>query len=174
MKKLITIVSLCYTATLLTGCCFGTLNNALSHGKSTVSLMRAPKDLEVTYNGKKVPVTSEVFAASSNIGGTVTTTYYTSAVKLPCKKKASIEIYSPSSNKRATVELKPRSSKNIIALDLLLGFGSGLIIDIPTGNLKMLTPHLLDVQSALEGKPRDQWLSYGQLKRMGKRQAKHS
>ncbi len=173
MKKLTTIASLGLLTILLNSCCFGTLNNAVAHGKSTVSLMQGPKDLEVSCEGKKLKITSEVFAASSNIGGSVTTTYYTSAVKLPAKHKTSIELYSPSQNKRATVELKPRASRNIIWLDLLLGFGSGLIIDIPTGNLKMLTPRLLDVQSALDGKPRNQWLSHGKLKRMGKRKAKH-
>lgn len=172
MKKLTTIASLGLLTILLNSCCFGTLNSALTHGKSYVSLMQAPKDLEVSCQGKKLEITSEVFAASSNIGSSVTTTYYTSTVKLPAKHKTTIELYSPSQNKRATVELKPKASKNLIFLDIIFGAGSGLLIDIPTGNLKMLQPRLLDVNSALEGKPRNQWLSHGKLKRMGKRQAK--
>ena len=174
MRKLLTIVVAFSTAIGLNGCCWGTLNSAVTHGKSTVSLMRSPKDIQATCNGKKLDITSEVFAASSNIGGTVTTTYYTSAVKLPTKHRATIELYSPSLNKKASVDLRPRASKNIIWLDILLGFGSGLFIDIPTGNLKMLTPRLLDVESALEGKPRNQWLSQGKLKRTAKRKAKHA
>jgi hypothetical protein len=173
MKKSLTIVTAFFAAIALNGCCFGTLNSAFTHGKSTVSLMRAPKDIEVSNNGTKLDITSEIFAASSNIGGSVTTTYYTSAIKLPSKHKAKIELYSPSMNKRATIELKPRASRGIIWIDILLGFGTGLFIDIPTGNLKMLTPRLLDVESALEGKPRNQWLSHSKLKRMAKHKAKH-
>jgi hypothetical protein len=172
MKNLLIVLIALVSAMTLNGCCFGTLNNALTHGKSTVSLMRAPKDLEVSVDGKALDISEEAFASSSNIGATVTTTYYTSAVKLPAKHKVSIGLYSPSMNKRATVELKPRASRNIIWLDILLGAGSGLLIDIPTGNLKMLTPRLLDVQSALEGKPRNKWLSHGKLKRIAKRKAK--
>jgi hypothetical protein len=172
MKKFLTIAGLSYASIALTGC-FGTLNNALMHGKSAVSLLRSPEDIEVTANGTKQDITSEVFAASSNIGATVTTTYFTSAVRLPAKHKMTIELYSPSLNKRATVELKPRARRNLIWLDIIFGAGSGLLVDIPTGNLKMLTPRLLDVESALAGKPRSQWLSQGKLKRMAKRTAKH-
>ena len=173
MKKLLVISIAIFTVMALNGCCFGTLNNALTHGKSNVSLMRAPKDIQVTHNGNKLDITSEVFAVSSRVGSNVTTSYYTSAVKLPCKHRQTIELYSPSTNKRATVELKPRASRNIIWLDILLGAGSGLLIDIPTGNLKILTPHLLDVESALDGKPRKEWMSQGKLKRMAKRHIKH-
>jgi hypothetical protein len=172
MKNLLSLGTLAFLAITLNSCCFGTLNNALTHGKCNVSLMRVPKDIEVTSGGKRLDVTKEMFAVSSSIGGSTTTTYYTSAVSLPAKKKATIELYSPSMNKRATVELKPKANKNLVFLDILFGAGSGLLIDIPTGNLKMLTPRLLDVQSALEGKPRNKWLSHGKLKRMGKRSAK--
>ncbi len=141
------------------------------HGKCNVSMMRSPQDLEVFSSGKKLEMSQEVFAASSSIGGSTTTTYYTAAVKLPAKHNATIELYSPSLNKRATVELKTKSNRNIIFLDILFGAGSGLLIDIPTGNLKMLTPRLLDVQSALEGKPRSKWLSHAKLKRMAKKKA---
>jgi hypothetical protein len=174
MKKLFVIAGLFYAAIALNGCCFGTLNNALMHGKSTVSLMRAPQDIEVTANGEKQDISSELFASSANIGATVTTTYYTSGVRLPAKHKTTIELYSPSTGKRATVVLKPRSNRNLIWLDIIFGAGSGLLIDIPTGNLRMLTPHLLDVESALAGKPRNQWVSQGKLKRTGKRKAKHA
>ena len=168
MKKLLTGIIGLFTVVGLSGC-FGTLLSAVTHGKSTVSLMGAPKDIQVTdKQGNKLPVTSEIFTGSAN-----GSSYYTSAVKLRAKQRTSIELYSPSMNKRATVDLKPRASKNIVWLDILLGFGSGLIVDIPTGNLKMLTPRLIDVQSALEGKPRKQWLSQGKLKRMAKRRANH-
>ena len=172
MKKVITTFTTACLATAIFSSC-GTLNSAFTHGKSTVSMMQAPKDLEVSANGKKLELTKEVFAASSNFGGTVVTSYYTSAVKLPAKHRTTIELYSASMNKRATVDLRPRASKNIIWADILLTGSIGLWIDIPTGNLKMLTPRLIDVASALDGKPRNQWLSQGKLKRMAKRKAKH-
>lgn len=171
MKKLFIIAASCVAVTSLTGC-FGTISNALSHGKSTVSLMRAPQDLQVSVNGKELEKTKEMFASSSSIGGSSYTDYYTSAIKLPSKKKVTIDLYSPSMKKRASVELKPRASKNIIAADIIFTAGASLLVDIPTGNLKILTPRLLDVQSALEGKPRNKWLSHGKLKRMAKRSAK--
>ncbi|MCF8450184.1 MAG: hypothetical protein K9G49_09975 [Taibaiella sp.] len=174
MNKSLSLLTVATAAIMLNGCCFGTLNNAITHGKSKVSLMRSPQDLEVSSGGNKLPKTMEAFASSSNIGATATTTYYTSAISLPAKQKATIELYSPSMNKRATVELVPKASRNLIWLDIIFGAGSGLLIDMPTGNLKMLTPRLLDVQSALEGKPRSKWLSHGKLKRMAKRSAKRS
>jgi hypothetical protein len=173
MKKLLTIGTACFITITFSGC-FGLISKALTHGKSTVSLMQAPEDLQVKCNGVEIPITSEMFATSSNIGATVTTDYYTSAIKLPSKRATTIELYSPSQNKRATVELKPKSSRNIIWADIIFTAGASLLIDIPTGSLKMLTPRLLDVESALAGKPRSQWLSHHKLKKMGKRRAKHS
>jgi hypothetical protein len=170
MKKLFSVTAACYSILLFSGC--GTFNSALTHGKSTVSLMRAPKDIVVKVNGVKQDITKEMFAATTSIGGTRTTTYYASAIKLPSKRKVSIELYSPSMNKQATVKLRPKASKNIIWADILLTACVGLWIDIPTGNLKFLTPRLIDVESALEGKDRKDWLSQGKLKRMGKRSAK--
>ncbi len=175
MKKLLTVVCGCIGLFSLNSC--GVLSSALTHGKSTVFMMRAPKDIEVTSGGKKLELTRDVFAAKSRTSSngiyntTTTTSYYATGVKLPSKKKATIEIYSPSENKRATVDLKPRANRNIIWADLLLSGGAGLIPDIATGCIKFLTPRLVDVESALAGKPRKEWLSQGKLKRMAKRGA---
>ena len=166
MKKLLA-VSLALCSSILLSSCWGTFVNVLSHGKSTVSLMQAPKDLQVRSNGVKLPIVSEVFAGSSKAS------YYTSAVKLPAKHRVSIELYAPSQDKKAIVNLRPRASRNIIWLDILTTFGISLMVDGPTGNLKMLTPRLIDVESALAGKPQNEWKSQGKLKRMAKRKAKH-
>jgi hypothetical protein len=175
MKKLMTIGAACYMLTMFSSC--GTFNSLFTHGKSSVFLMQSPADVEVACNGVKLDKSKEVFAAKSRTshGGvyntTTTTSYYATAFKLPSKKKATIELYSPSANKRATVELKPHANRNIIWADILLTGSIGLFIDIPTGNLKFLSPRLIDVESALAGKPRKEWLSQGKMKRMAKRGA---
>ena len=175
MKKLLVIVAGFYTLFTFSSC--GVLSNALTHGKSSVFMMRAPKDLEVSSNGQKLELVRDVFAAKSRSHDngiyktTTTTSYYATAVKLPHNRKAKIELYSPSLNQRATVDLRPRANRNIIWADILLTWTMGLWIDIPTGGLKFLTPRLVDVESALAGKPRKQWLSQGKLKRMTKRGA---
>jgi hypothetical protein len=166
MKKLLS-VSLALCCSVLLSSCWGTFINVLSHGKSTVTLLQTPSDIEVRSNGKKLDINKEVFTGGTNVS------YYASAVKLPSKHRTTIELYSPSLNKKATVNLRPRASRNIIWLDILTTFGTSLIVDGPTGNLKMLTPRLIDVESALAGKPQNEWKSQGKLKRMAKRQAKH-
>ena len=175
MKKLITVTIACFAIMSFSSC--GTLNNALLHGKSSVFMMRAPQDLEIKCNGVILDKTRDVFASKSRshsngiYKSTTTTNYYQTAIKLNHKKKATIDLYSPSLNKHATVELRPRANRNIIWADILLTSAIGLWIDIPTGNLKTLTPRLIDVESALAGKPRKEWLSQGKLKRMAKRGA---
>lgn len=167
MKKILAVATGLSALVLMNSC--GTIGYAVTKGNSTVSLMRAPKDLEVSANGKKLEITSEVFAVTSSIGGTSTTSYYTSALLLPHKKKVTLELYSPSDGKRSTVMMKPRVSRNILLADILLTANIGTIIDIATGNLKQLTPRLVDVRSSLDGK---KWLSHGKLKRMAKRNIK--
>ena len=175
MKKLLSIAIAFFALISFSSC--GTLNSAFTHGKSSVFLMRAPGDVEVTCNGKKLDQSQEVFASKSRSHSngvyktTTTTNYYQTAFKLNHKHKAVVELYSPSTGKRATVELKPRANRNIIWADILLTGSFGLWIDWPTGNLKALTPRLIDVESALAGKPRKEWLSQGKMKRMAKRGA---
>jgi hypothetical protein len=167
IRNLTAIAAACYSLMLFNSC--GTISNGMSHGKSPVFMIAAPKDLEVTSAGKKLDIESEVFAASSNIGGTVTTTYYTAAVKLPHNRKASLDLYSPSMNKKATVAVRPKVSGTLIFLDIIF-FGVGLPIDIITGNLTVLKPRLVDAENLLNGKPSR---SQGKLKRMTKRKIKH-
>lgn len=169
MKKLVSLSAL-LSLFLFSSC--GTIITAIKHGKSEVFMIEAPNDLQVTANGEKLDLSSEVFAASGRIGSDVTTTYYTGAVKLPHNKKATLELYSPSKNKRATVELKPRTYGIYVFLDILFTAGGGLIVDYPTGGIKILKPRLVDVHHALEGKTRKQWRSQGKLKRMTKRKIK--
>ena len=175
MKKLMTIVCGCFGLMSLNSC--GVLNTAFTHGKSTVFMMRSPGDIEVTCEGKKLDKVRDVFAAKSRTHSngvyntTTTTSYYATGVKMASKKRATIEIYSPSLNKKATVEVKPKGSKAIIFCDVLFTFGIGLIPDLLTGDYKYASPQLVDVESALAGKPRKEWYSQGKMRRMAKRGA---
>lgn len=175
MKKLLTLALVCGSLLSLSSC--GVIVNAMKHGQSSVFMMRAPQDLEISSKGVKLDKTRDVFAAKSRESSngiyktTTTTNYYATAVKLNHKKKATVDLYSPSLNKRASVDLKPRANRGLIWLDILFTGGAGLLIDIPTGGLKHLTPRLIDVESALAGKPRKEWLSQGKLKRMAKKGA---
>lgn len=155
---------------LLNSC--GTVMYSSTKGKAPVFMCRAPNDLQASCDGKRLELESEVFAATATTNST--TTYYTSAVKLPHKHKQTIELYSPSLNKRATVYVKPKVSGKLIFLDAILTASIGFYVDIPTGNLKILKPRLIDVESALEGKPRSEWKSQGKLKRMTKRKIKRA
>lgn len=169
MKNLLLVAAAACFITTLNSC--GTIANISKKGKTEVFMIGGPEDLQVSSGGKRLEIESEVFAASSSIGGDATTTYYTAAVNLPRKKKASLELYSPSMNKRATVALKPKVWGKIVFLDVVFG-GIGLFVDIPTGNIRTLKPRMVDVQAALAGKPRSQWKSQGKMKRMTKRKIK--
>lgn len=166
MKKLLFAAALAVLGTTGMSSC-GTIAGALTSNKRPVFMMEAPRDLQVTHEGKKVNITSDAFASSS--GGSVTTTWYTSSVRLPYKKTTTIELYSPSQNKKATVELKSKGSGGIIFLDLMFTGGVGVVIDVLTKNHKVLKPKYVDVQRALDGKPRNEWRSQGKLKRITKR-----
>jgi|GEM_PF-4193639 len=148
----------------------GTILNASKKGKTEVFLIDAPSDLQVSSGGERLSIGSDVFAASGRTNGSVA--YYTSSVKLPRKKRASLELYSPGSGKRATVELKPKVWGKIVVVDALLTGGFGWLIDIPTGNILTLKPRLIDVPAAMAGKPRSKWRSQGKLKRVTKRHIK--
>jgi hypothetical protein len=166
-KNLLTIVSALSAMVFMNSC--GTMIYSINKGKATVSLLQAPQDLQVKMDGKRVEIVSEVFAATGNTH--TTTQYYTSAIKLPHKKKATIELYSPSTGKKSTVAIKPTTSGTIIAADLSFGFGVGLIVDLVTGNYKKLSPRLIDVQNSLDGK---KWIRHGKLKRIEKKRIKRS
>lgn len=164
-KNLFTVVTALCAMLLMNSC--GTIVNALNKGNSTVSLLQAPSDLEVKLNGKKIKITSEVFAATAT--STTTTQYYTAAIKLPNKERATVELYSPSEGKRSTVNLRPTTSGTIIVADLFVGFGVGLVLDLVTGNHKKLSPRLIDVRNSLDNK---KWIKHGKLKRIEKRSIK--
>jgi hypothetical protein len=168
MKQLLTIAALSGSLASLNSC--GTISYAMKKGKAPVFMIDGPSDLQVTSGGKPVEMSSEVFAASSNIGGTVTTSYYTKAAMMPHKRKATLDLYSPSMNKHASITVKPKVSGKLIFLDIILG-GVGLPIDLATGNATVLKKRLVDVKSTLEGSPSR---SQGKLKRMTKRKIKHS
>lgn len=164
-KNLLTVVTALCAMVLMNSC--GTIIYSINKGNATVSLLQAPKDLQVKMDGKRIDIVSEVFAATATTH--TTTSYYTSAIKLPNKKKATIELYSPSTGKKSTVNLKPTTSGTIIVADLFFGFGVGLVLDLVTGNHKKLSPRLIDVQNSLDNK---KWIRHGKLKRIEKRRIK--
>lgn len=169
MKNLLFVAAAICFMTVLNSC--GTIKNASKKGKTEVFLINGPKDLRVSSNGQSLSIESEVFAASGHTDGS-TTAFYTSAVNLPSKKKAVLELYSPSSGKKASVTVRPRLWGKMVVVDMLLTAGIGLLVDIPTGNIRTLKPRLIDVENALAGKPRSKWKSQGKLKRMTKRKIK--
>lgn len=165
MKQIITIAAAVCLMSMLNSC--ATIVNAKKKGKTEVFLIDGPGDLQATCNGQQLSFTNEVFAASGRTNGAVA--FYTKAVMLPRKKKTTLELYSPSSGKKATVALKPKVWGKMAIADALLTGGFGWLIDIPTGNLLTLKPRLMDVPAALNGKSRSQWRSQGKLKRQTKR-----
>ncbi len=150
----------------------GTITGAISK-KRPVSLMLAPSDIEVKANGEPVEVTSEVFDIRSGddltLNLSTTTSYATKGVRLPYKKPVTLELYSPSAGKRATIELKSRASGlffwgNLFSFPIL-----GHIVDGVTKNNHLLKPRYIDVDAALAGKPIKEWRSQSKLKRLQKR-----
>ncbi len=80
MKKQLTVVIVaCLVMTLLSSC--NTLSSALTHGKSSVFMMRAPKDLEVTCNGKPLEKVRDKFAGK--ITARMTNGYVCTKLLLP-------------------------------------------------------------------------------------------
>ncbi|GAA4462430.1 hypothetical protein GCM10023093_09020 [Nemorincola caseinilytica] len=165
MKQFITIASAICLMSMLHSC--ATIVNASKKGKTEVFLIDAPGDIQASSNGQSLSKTSEVFAANGRTNGAVA--FYTTAVMLPRKKRATLELYSPSTGQKATVALKPKLWGKMVIADALLTAGIGWLIDGPTGNLLTLKPRLIDVPAAMAGKPRSKWRSQGKLKRQTKR-----
>lgn len=166
MKKLFKLFIVGGLIASMTSC--GSIAGLISKGKRPIHLMQAPKDLEVYVDGQKVEITSELFASTA-IGNT-TVDYYTAGVKLPYKKKVTVELKQPSTGKSATFELKPKGSRAIFWGNLFIFPVVGHIFDAVTKNSKRLYPYYIDVESALDGKPFKEWRNKGKLKRNEKKQ----
>lgn len=154
MKKIITIVLAVCPLLFLNSC--GTIGSAINHGKREIFMDKAPKDLVVTSAGKKLDVHYSVYKSHTsrrtrgNITTSKTNTISYPAVTVARKKRATLEFYSPSWNKKATVELKPKVNWAIFAGDWFLTANFGLLIDIPTGNLKEVYPNFISVDGLLK------------------------
>lgn len=166
MKNLILLAAAAFFMASLNSC--GTILNAKKKGKTEVFLIGAPSDLSVSSNGQHLSIESDIFAANGKEHGA--TAFYTSCVRLPRKKKATLTL--SSGGKTAQVVVRPKVWGKIVVVDALLTAGIGWWIDIPTGNILTLKPRLIDVPAALAGKPRSKWRSQGKLKRQQKREIK--
>lgn len=146
----------------------GTILSGATGGKRPVFMMMAPDDLEVKANGIPVDLTKEVYASYENSGGTTgigtTNSFYTKGARLPFKKDQVLELSSKSTGQKASVTLESKGKGGIILMDLFLTGAAGLLVDIPTGNHKILKPNYVDVESALAGKPVKDWRGSGSLK----------
>ncbi|TKB96940.1 hypothetical protein [Pedobacter cryophilus] len=150
----------------------GTIGAALSKGERPSFIVNAPKDVVVKLDGKEIDISSEIFAAGGV--GNVTNTFYSSAVNVPFKKPITLEISSASTGKTAMVDLKPKNGSVYFWGNLIFAPIVGHVIDGVTDNNKELTPRYIDVASALNNVPFDQWPNQGKLKRIQKSKAKQN
>ncbi len=163
------ILSFCIAAFILvalSSC--GTISNALTGGKRPSFIVNAPQDVVLKLDGKELPIESELFTSSSNIGAERTVSFYTSAVNIPYKKAVTLEISSTSTGKTATVNLQPKRQGAIFLGNLIFFPIVGHIIDAVTNNNKALTPKYIDVTSVLNNVAFKDWPSQDQLKRLEK------
>lgn len=161
MKKKLTVLPLLSYLIIFSLSSCGSIYSAFHHGKRPVYFVDAPADLEVTMNGQKLEMHEDVAVSTSHSMGhtTVHNNYYTPSVRIPYKHDATLEVYSPSKNKRGTFTLQSRVSGNYVIVDILLTAGLGLLVDLPTKNAKVLKPRLVDTRAALAGKPVKKWRS---------------
>ena len=150
----------------------GTIGAALSNGERPSFIVNAPKDVVVKLDGKEVDLSLETFAVGGV--GNVTNIYSGAAVNVPFKKPITLEISSASSGKTATVDLKPKNGSVYFWGNLIFAPIVGHVIDGVTDNNKELTPRYIDVASALNKIPFDQWPNQRQLKRIQKSKAKQN
>lgn len=166
MKAIVLAFFFVSSLAYLSGC--GSISSGVSGGKRAVYLINAPHDLRVIINGQQKKITREYFAytpTSSSSG----TSYYTSGVKLPYKKRVQLELVS--GNQTAQIELIPKT-RAIYHIGTLFIFPiGGNILDAATKNDKELYPRFIDVKAALSGISQDKWASQGKLKRQTKRNA---
>ena len=166
MKNIGTLFFVACCTLLFSSC--GSIYSAVHHGMRPVYLVDAPKDIEVSVNGVKQKITEDMVMTYEQKGlGThrYGTDFSTRSIRLHYKHDATIDIYSPSQNKKATILLKSKGSGAYITTDIIFTGCIGLLVDIPTKNYKVLKPRLVDVKSALDGKPINKWRSKSKLKR---------
>lgn len=168
MKKLISIAAACGVLCTLNSC--GTIGSLVTKGKRPVFMMRAPSDLQVSCGGERLALKRDQFATSESssiaTNTRTVTSYYATSVRMPFKENKTLELYSPSQNKKATVTVKSKGSGAIIVGDLLISGPVGIILDVATKNHRVFKPKYVDVQAALDN---TKWKSQGQLKRAAKK-----
>lgn len=169
MNTLTKLIALTASVALLSSC--GTITNSISGGKRPVWLMQAPSDIQVKVNGEDVDVKKEYLASNQSSGGavSVTTNYFTKGVRIPFKKNAVMELYSPSQNKSAKFTLKSKGSGLIFWGNLFFFPVVGHVIDATTKNNHLLKPRYIDVEYALDGKDVKDWRGKNKLMRKEKR-----
>lgn len=150
----------------------GTIAGAITKGKRPSFILNAPADVVVKKDGQVLDLELELFTATNYVGSTASTNYYTAAVKLPYKKKVTLEFSSKSLGKTVTLELKPKNQAAIFWGNVIIAPIVGHIIDAVTKNNKILKPKYIDVASVFNNIPVKDWPSQGKLKRMEKRRIK--
>ncbi len=165
--KTFVVLSLGASSLLALSSC-GSMFGAITHGKRPAYIVNSPQNVVVKQNGEVLDISSESFAATQGYGQS--TTYYTSAIKLPYKKPVTLEI--TSGNRTGTIDLKPKGTRYIFWLDLITFPIVGHIIDGVTDNNKSLQPRYIDVESVLNHIPQKDWPSQKKLKRLEKRKIK--
>jgi hypothetical protein len=177
MKRVTLLRNLSYGFILAAVCCFalsscGTIASALTKGKRPSFIVNTPKDIVVKLDGKPLDIELELFASDEYVGTGSSLNYYTSAVKLPYKKKITLEFSSASLGKTGTLELNPKASGAIFWGNVIIAPIVGHIIDKVTKNSKVLKPKYIDVMKVLNNVPMKDWPSQGKLKRQQKRKIK--
>lgn len=148
----------------------GTIGGAITGGKRPTFIVNAPSDVVVKLNGEVQDITSELHA--SNVAGSRSVDYYTSAIKIPYKHPVTLEISSERLKKSGSVDLKPKGSGAIFVGNLLIFPVIGHIIDGVTKNNKTLRPKYIDVTSVLNNVAQKDWPSQSRLKANEKRKAR--
>ena len=164
--KLLVAFSIVASGLVFSSC--GSIFSAFSGGERPVYVVNAPKDLVVTQDGIEQDISLEVFASQEGYG--VSTTFYTSAVKLPYKKDLTLKL--SSGGKSNTIDLESKRWKSIFWCNLFTFPIVGHIIDFSSRNNKVLKPRYIDVTSLLNNVPIKDWPSKKKLKKMEKKKIK--
>lgn len=165
--KSFVLLSLAASGLLVMSSC-GSIAGALTKGKRPSFIVNSPKDVTITKDGKELDVALELFAVTEGYGQSLN--FYTSAIKLPYKNAATLQI--TSGNRTGTVDLKPKGNRAIFWVNLIFAPIVGHIIDGVTKNNKSLQPRYIDVESVLNHVPLKDWPSQKKLKRIEKRKIK--
>jgi len=165
--KTFVVLSLAASGLLTMSSC-GSIAGAITKGKRPSFIVNSPKDVTITKDGKELDVALELFAVTEGYGQSLN--FYTSAIKLPYKEAATLEI--TSGNRTGTVDLKPKGNRAIFWGNLIFAPIVGHIIDGVTHNNKSLQPRYIDVESVLNHVPLKDWPNQKKLKRIEKRKIK--